>query len=131
MGDGWDFDLMVEEFCRLTILEPVVGNRSNKVGRTEDQINVQFAFEDFCDPPLVMNLSLEAKRSEFVEDLWIATGLNKDVDVLCGPPQPGVGVDRKTSRNHEREFGIFENLQNFCVEGMSREIGRASCRERV
>src|SRR5262245_39163058 len=69
-----------------------------------------------------MNLSLETKRSKFVEDLGIVTGLNKDIDVLCRPPQPGVCVDRKTTPDHEREFGVFENLQDFCIEGMSRGI---------
>src|SRR5262249_33772830 len=87
-----------------------------------DDIDVHFPFENFCDPPLVVDLSLEAERGELIQDFRIIARFNKNVDVLCGPAKLRVCIDGKSARHHECEFGLFEDLQDFSVEGMSRGL---------
>src|SRR4030095_4157998 len=49
----------IEEFGVMGVFEPIIGNWGNKIGRTKDEIDVQFPFEDFRDPTLVLHLGLE------------------------------------------------------------------------
>src|SRR3954470_9572856 len=69
--DGRDSHFVVEEFCRLRILEPVIGDGSNEVRRAENQVDVELPLEYFCDPPLVLDLGFVAERRELVQNFWI------------------------------------------------------------
>src|SRR6267142_2196792 len=119
VGHGRDLYFVVEKFCRFRILEPVIGDWRHEIGRTEDEVDVKLAFEDFRDPALVGNLILVSQRCELVKDFGIVTRLAKDVDVFRRTSQTGVGIDSKSSGYHKSEFRVFEDLQDFRIERMS------------
>ena len=122
--DGWNLDVVIENPCGVGVLEPIVRYGSNQVGRTKDEIGVQFSFENFRNPAFVVNLSLETESCKSIQDFGVIAGLNENVDILCRTSQARVVIDRKSPGDHESEFGFFKDFQNFSVEGVSRGVRR-------
>jgi len=65
---GRDLYLVIKELRGLAVSEPVVGNRSHQIRRTEYEVDVNLAFEYLGDPALVVNLGLIAKRGKLIEN---------------------------------------------------------------
>jgi hypothetical protein len=120
IGHGRDLHFIIKESCRARVLEPVVRHGSNHVRRAEYDIDVKFALKDLRNPTLVIDPCLVPERTKSIQDLWVVTSLNENIDVFGGAPKFRVVINGKPSSHHEREFGVFQRFQNFGVEGMSR-----------
>src|SRR5215831_20857893 len=97
IGDRRNAYIVIEHFRRLGILEPVIGNRRDKIRRAEYEVDVPLSLEDFRDPALVENLRLISQRSELVQNFRIIAGLAKNVDVFGRTPQSRVRVHGKSA----------------------------------
>src|SRR5437667_7982369 len=107
IGNGRNLYLMTKKVCCMGIFEPIISNGSNEVRGAEYKIDVQFAFEDFGDPPLVVYLGLKTERRKSIQDFRIIPCLDENVDILCRAAQSRVCIDGKSAGDHECEFRVF------------------------
>src|SRR5262245_51919452 len=83
-------DFIIRKACVRRVVEPIVGNRTNKIRRTEDESDVEFPFEDFGDPAFVQNLRLVSQGCELIKDLRIIAGFYENIDILGGTAETGI-----------------------------------------
>src|SRR5438093_11892525 len=80
VGNGRNLHLITKKFCCMGIFEPIISKGSNEVRGAEYKIDVQFAFEDFGDPPLVVYQRLNTERRKFIQDCRILACHDEDAD---------------------------------------------------
>src|SRR5215471_12425169 len=113
IGNGRYSDLVIKKSCGLRVFEPIVGNRRDKIRRAEDEIDVEFPFEDLCDPAFVQNLRLVSKGCELIKDLRIIAGFYENIDILGGTAETGIVVDGESPSDHESKLRVFQYLKDF------------------